>query len=413
MTTVRRLRPGEWRRARALRLRALADAPGAFASTPAREQELDEDAWRARLAGAWFVAERDGRAVGLACGIPEPDDPAGRHLVGMWVEPAERGHGVADDLVDAVLGWARDDGAVRIALWVVDGNPRARRCYERRGFTPTGERQPLPSDPSVTESRMTRGLGPFAATDVDDAGVATLTITGAKSANVLSSPVVADLLHVVRRWADRDDLRALVLRGTGDAAFVAGADVGEMAELDPGTAAVFIDRLRRLCEAVRLFPVPVVARLPGWTLGAGLELAMCADLRVAADDARLGMPEVAVGIPSVIHAALLPRLVGHGRASRMLLTGTPVDAGTALAWGLVDDVVPLGALDERVEGHARHFAGLGRAVLVQQKRLLRAWEGVPVADAARASVAEFADAFTTDAPRTAMRRFLDRERPQA
>ncbi|GLZ49085.1 hypothetical protein Acsp06_52700 [Actinomycetospora sp. NBRC 106375] len=154
---VRRLTADDWRAARATRLRALADAPGAFASTLAREEAFDEATWRTRITdNAWFAAGDP--AVGLACGIPEPGDADGRHLVGMWVEPARRGEGVADLLVDAVVAWARADGGRRLALWVVDGNVRARRCYERLGFTLTGERQPLPTDPSVTESRMLRHL---------------------------------------------------------------------------------------------------------------------------------------------------------------------------------------------------------------------------------------------------------------
>ncbi|MEJ2860703.1 GNAT family N-acetyltransferase [Actinomycetospora flava] len=155
MTTIRRAAADDWVAARDVRLRALADAPGVFASTLAREQAYDEAEWRRRVSThAWFLAGD----VGVAVGVPEPDDPDGRHLVGMWVAPEYRGHGVADALVDAVVGWARDEGAVRLALWVVDGNPRARGFYERHGFVATGERGPLPSDPAVTESRMTRSI---------------------------------------------------------------------------------------------------------------------------------------------------------------------------------------------------------------------------------------------------------------
>lgn len=158
---IRRAGPEDWREAREVRLRALADAPGAFASNLAREQAFDEDEWRTRVAtNAWFLArDRAGdgaRTVGLACGIPEPGDPDGRHLVGMWVAPDRRGQGVADRLVEAVARWARDAGARRLALWVVDGNGPARGCYQRLGFVATGERQPLPGDPSVLESRMVR-----------------------------------------------------------------------------------------------------------------------------------------------------------------------------------------------------------------------------------------------------------------
>lgn len=141
--------------ARDVRLRALADAPGAFASTLEREQGFDDAEWHRRVTtNAWFLARADGATVGLACGIPEPDDDTGRHLVGMWVEPAFRGRGLSDLLVAAVMAWARREGAEFLALWVVDGNDRALGFYERLGFEETGERQPVPGRPDVEESRM-------------------------------------------------------------------------------------------------------------------------------------------------------------------------------------------------------------------------------------------------------------------
>lgn len=251
---------------------------------------------------------------------------------------------------------------------------------------------------------------PHASARVDANGIATLTITNAKSANLLRTAVVADLTSALADLAERDDLRALVLRGTGDKAFIAGADIHELAALDQTSAEVFIERLRRLCEAVRLFPVPVICRIPGWALGGGLELAMACDLRIGSDTARFGMPEVAVGIPSVIHAALMPRLIGAARASWMILTGEPVEARTALSWGLVDETVPLADLDARIAEHTARFAGFGPKVLRQQKRLLREWEDQTVAEAAAASVAEFGAAFTTGEPQTYMRPFLERTR---
>ncbi|HEY2225469.1 GNAT family N-acetyltransferase [Actinomycetospora sp.] len=141
--------------ARDVRLRALTDAPGAFAAFREQEEALDDAEWLRRVTtNAWFLVRADGEAVGLACGIPEPQDEAGRHLVGMWVEPAFRGRGLSDLLVAALMAWARREGAQTLALWVVDGNDRALGLYERLGFEATGERQPLPGDPEVMESRM-------------------------------------------------------------------------------------------------------------------------------------------------------------------------------------------------------------------------------------------------------------------
>jgi enoyl-CoA hydratase/carnithine racemase len=157
-------------------------------------------------------------------------------------------------------------------------------------------------------------------------------------------------------------------------------------------------------------PVPVIARIPGWCLGGGLEMAMACDLRIGSDDAQYGMPEVRVGIPSVIHAALMPRLIGQSPAAWMLLTGEIVDAATALSWGLVHRTVPLAELDTTVAHCARLLAGLGPAVLRQQKALLRSWETLSLDEAMEASVAEFGRAFSTGEPQAFMSEFVKRRR---
>jgi GNAT superfamily N-acetyltransferase len=143
---------------RKTRLQALKDAPRAFASTLENEVAKSDADWRARLhGGAWFLAYRKGRPVGIVAGFTVDGDQE-RHLVAMWVQPAERGTATATALVDAVVSWAREDGARVITLWVADGNSRARRFYERLGFAPTGKRQPLPSDPSLGEEQLIRTL---------------------------------------------------------------------------------------------------------------------------------------------------------------------------------------------------------------------------------------------------------------
>ncbi|MCD2188936.1 GNAT family N-acetyltransferase [Actinomycetospora soli] len=159
MITIRRAVAADAAAARDVRLRALTDAPGAFATTLAREEAVPDDGWVERVTtAAWFLAWSPAGVVGVAVGIDDPDDADARHLVGMWVEPAHRGDGTAARLVEAVLGWARGDGARAVALWVVDGNERARRFYARLGFRATGERGPLPSDPAVLESRLRRAI---------------------------------------------------------------------------------------------------------------------------------------------------------------------------------------------------------------------------------------------------------------
>jgi len=246
----------------------------------------------------------------------------------------------------------------------------------------------------------------------DPQGVATVTICHAGSLNLLSSPVITDVRQALEDLNCSETLRAVVLRGTGDKAFVAGADIKEMGTLTPDTARIFIDGLRGLCEAVRQCPVPVIARLPGWALGGGLELAAACDIRIASNRAQFGMPEVRVGIPSIIHAALLPRLIGQARANWLMLTGENIDAAQALHWALVDAVVPLDRLDAEVAHTAARFASCGSSVLRQQKRLLRTWQTTDLDTAIARGVDEFAAAFETGEPARFMAPFLHRHAQQ-
>lgn len=157
---VRAAVEADWPAARDVRLRALADAPHAFASTLGRESAFDELEWRRRVApGTWMLAWAGPDPVGLAVGYAQPGSPAAeRDLVGLWVAPEHRGRGVTDRLVAAVADWAAAAGAARLGLWVVDGNERARRAYARLGFVSTGMRQPLPGRVDVVEERLVRPL---------------------------------------------------------------------------------------------------------------------------------------------------------------------------------------------------------------------------------------------------------------
>jgi len=248
-----------------------------------------------------------------------------------------------------------------------------------------------------------------AGVDIDARGIATLTIREAGSLNILGTPVIGDLTRAIEALATNDAVRVLVVRGAGEKGFIGGADIKEMAALTHASAQVFISGLRGLCDVLRHFPVPVIARMPGWCLGGGLELALACDIRIAADNAQLGMPEVKVGIPSVIHAALMPRLVGNARTAWMLLTGEICDAAEALSWGLVSRVVPLAGLDAEVERIATLLAGFGPQVVRQQKRLLREWEETPLEVSISNSVAEFGLAFETGEPQHHMAAFLNRK----
>jgi len=253
-------------------------------------------------------------------------------------------------------------------------------------------------------------LNPHCGVDRDSRGVVRLTICKAGPLNILGSEAIQAVRQVLEALAPDRQIRALILAGESPKSMIGGADIKEMARLDQKSAEKFITGLRDLCEAVRTFPAPVIARMPGWCLGGGLEVAAACDFRIAGYDAKFGMPEVRVGIPSVIHAALLPRLIGWGRARWLVMTAETIDAATALAWGLVDVVAPEGGLDEAVEKVVEALLKAGPEALRAQKALLRQWEELPLTESVNLSIGVFGRSFLTDEPKRLMQGFIDRKR---
>lgn len=244
----------------------------------------------------------------------------------------------------------------------------------------------------------------------DERGVATLCIANGTPLNILDSATITEMTQGLRTLARDERVRALVLRGTGERAFIGGADIHELAGLDPDSAVAFITRLASLCEAVRDFPVPTLARMAGWCMGGGLEFAAACDLRIAGAGARFSMPEVRVGIPSVIHARLLARLVGEGNMRWLLLAGAQVDADTALRWGLLNEVVADDALDAAIEHTLGEILACAPAAVRAQKALLRAWEDPCIERGIKESIAAFGASYLTDEPARYTQRFLQRKR---
>ena len=253
------------------------------------------------------------------------------------------------------------------------------------------------------------GIG-FKLSERGGAPVALLTVDNRDKLNILDSGMIAALGRAIERVAADGAVRAMVLTGAGERAFIGGADVREMAVLDPAGAREFITGLHQVCAGLRALKVPVIARIQGYCLGAGLEVAASCDLRLAADDAIFGMPEVLVGIPSVIEAALLPRLIGMGRARELVLTGRRVDAAEAESWGLVQRVVPADGLDGALDGWLEAIIACGPEALRLQKALIREWENRPLDEAIAAGIDAFAEAYEGDEPRRMMRAFLERKR---
>jgi enoyl-CoA hydratase/carnithine racemase len=241
--------------------------------------------------------------------------------------------------------------------------------------------------------------------------VAFVTLNNPGRLNALDSHMMEAFAGLVEELAGDSGLRALVLTGAGKRAFIGGADINEMAAFaDPAAARAFITRVHRCCAALRDLPVPTLARIQGFTFGAGLEVAAACDHRIAAEGAVFGMPEVRLGIPSVVEAALLPQLIGWGRTRELLLFGADIPAGQALAWGLVEQVVPADALDAAVETRLAQLALCTPGAVRLQKSLIRAWEDLPLREAIAAGIDSFEAAAAGGEPAVAMAGFLERRR---
>src|SRR5204862_4790834 len=227
---------------------------------------------------------------------------------------------------------------------------------------------------------------------VREGGVARIFLNRPQKVNALDSALLDALASTLGSLTADPALRVVVLAGRGRA-FCGGADVNEMATLDARTAREFITRIHRACDAIRRLPVPVVAQLHGAVIGAGLELAASCDLRIAADGTRFAMPEERLGIPSVVEAALLPRLLGCGRAAWLVLTGEAIDAQRAYEWGLVEALCDEPELDAEVARVVAQLLAGDRAALRVQKALLQHWEEQPLATCIARSIERFAEAY--------------------
>jgi enoyl-CoA hydratase len=239
-----------------------------------------------------------------------------------------------------------------------------------------------------------------------DGPLLVLTLNRPDKRNALSAALRRALLDALA--ADRDDAatRAVVLTGAGKA-FAAGADVEELAARSAWEQRAFLQP-PHIYSAVSSHPKPVIAALNGHALGAGLELAMACDLRVAAPAAKLGQPEIALGIvPGGGGTQRLPRLVGLGRASRMVLTGDAIDAPTALAWGLVDEVAddPVAKAKEI----ALAMAQRSPTALRLAKEALRASEELPLGEALERERDLFLLAFQSGDAKSGIASFLQRK----
>jgi enoyl-CoA hydratase len=229
--------------------------------------------------------------------------------------------------------------------------------------------------------------------------------------NLFEPGLIASLRSTFEGLTADPTVRLAVVTGAGRA-FTGGMDVRVLRDLDAADATALISGLHDAIEAVHKAPFPVIAAVNGHALGAGFELALACDLRIAAAEATLGLPEVRVGVPSVIQAALLPPLIGPGRAAELLLTGATIGAEQALAWGLVNRVVARGELDAAVEATVAAIVACAPLAVRLQKQLIVRWRESDLTSAVRAGIAAFTASYATGEPREGAAAFLEKRAPR-
>lgn len=229
--------------------------------------------------------------------------------------------------------------------------------------------------------------------------------------NLFEPGLIAELRQAFDGLARDPSVRVAVLTGAGRA-FAAGMDLHVLGRLDEPGARALITAIHEAIEAVHHAPFPVVAAVNGPALGAALELLLACDLRVASASATLGLPEVRVGVPSVIEAALLPWMIGPGRAAELLLTGEAIGADQALSWGLVNRVVPPERLRSATEEVVASILACAPTASRLQKALMLRWRYTDLATAIRHGIGAFAAAYATGEPHEGARAFLEKRPPR-
>lgn len=246
-----------------------------------------------------------------------------------------------------------------------------------------------------------------------DGPIATLTVNRPDKRNAVTNAVVEEIDKALDQVEANPELRVLILTGAGEKAFVAGADIGELDKRDTILGRTETRRRQEVYTRIEQLEIPSIAAINGWALGTGLELTLVCTLRVASAKARMGQPEVKLGIiPGAGGTYRLPRLVGMGRAMEMILTGEPVTADEALAMGLVNRVVPPGNLMEEVRALAEMIVARPKlAVQYAKEAVLRCVEGSLVEGLAHESYLH-ALACGTEDKKEGVAAFLEKREPK-
>jgi len=230
--------------------------------------------------------------------------------------------------------------------------------------------------------------------------------------NLLNREMISDIGKAAEELGRDEDVRVLVITGAGARAFTAGIDVNEMKDLNVSSAKEFIRQFHYTIKSIRDLDKVVIATINGFCFGGGCELAMACDLRIASENAQLGLPEIKLGIPSVIEAALMTLLIGMGRAKELIFLGDPIKADEAERIGLVNKVVPADKLKAAVKDATDRILSYSPTAVKMQKKVINQWLPADLETAIDYSVEAFSQCFATNEPNEAMTAFLNKLQSQ-
>jgi len=246
-----------------------------------------------------------------------------------------------------------------------------------------------------------------------DSGIGIVTINRPQALNALNTESFGELYTLFQEIEKDPDVRAVIITGSGEKSFIAGTDVTSMANLNAAEARLFAAQAKKTCDLIYNLSKPVIAAVNGFALGGGCEVAMCADIRIASENARFGQPEITLGIiPGSGGTQRLTRLIGIARTKELVYTGSMIDASTAYAMGLVNKVVPLANLVNEAKEMAKKIIRNSGVALTLAKIAINNGENVDLATGLDIELQCFAQCFATEDQKEGMKAFIEKRKPQ-
>jgi enoyl-CoA hydratase len=245
-----------------------------------------------------------------------------------------------------------------------------------------------------------------------ESGIATITFNRPKALNAMNAQTMTELMHAATACKNDPEVKVLILTGSGQKAFVAGADISEMQDKNPVDALSFMELGHETLRLIETMPKPVIAAVNGFALGGGTEIALSCDIRFAAENAAFGQPEILIGIiPGWGGTQRLPRIIGMGRAKELILGGGQIDAKRAYEIGLVNRLLPLDQLMPEVRKFAAKLVALPAFALKMAKHSINFGYDLSLDNATRLEAQCVSQCFSTDDQKEGMKAFLEKRKP--